>query len=689
MPIAHKRQPMGVAEMKRNSQYGLNAIILLPPFFMIAVLGAINVIWLNQVQYRQSLEWKVACPQGAQLTVSESAKTARLPLTLVGKDINLPVSLDVTIRDGSARVNRDFKLLTSLIEFVPGQREATIDLDVLDDDIIDIPSAKKFEIVLKAHPGIILERDHFVVTIEDDELLQFKLDTPRITVNSPMELFVGITLSRQCEGNLRVDFSTSNGTAVAGTDFEAGEGTTEVKAGQTHFAIPIRILKIPLVAAEKDLWLNLRARSIDNSLNLEERLRVVLQFPGSSSNLFVEAGDVNLAPQGTEAAVVTFRLSQPVVSPVVFRVQTSDETALSGRHYVAVDTKLTFPPGQTEVQLPVRLLPVQDADYEQVRSFKVVVTEIDGVAQNRLEKSIKLIYPPRPPQLFVQPLSVCPPPLTKQEISLPVQISKTYPWPVTVQFHTEDVTARAGRHYVGPINGRLVFDNTTNNVIKLTVYGLQFSERNDLSFRVVFHDPTNVRLPSDPSVLVTIQAQPTLEGNVLVLIPVTSIPGDWWTFARTIQQELPPETSLLGKVVWLVDANRQPLPASQNRGATNSLLPFREKEDFQDAFEAAFQTAQAFAQRCTQPLRAVFVVWCSDSNPDYDAPTAILKVPNDLPLHCIWVCKPIEGVPQRRSRKLAAFFNQKAYVIESQNADRPDSETASSVARTIAEKLTQ
>lgn len=83
------------------------------------------------------------------------------------------------------------------------------------------------------------------------------------------------------------------------------------------------------------------------------------------------------------------------------------------------------------------------------------------------------------------------------------------------------------------------------------------------------------------------------------------------------------------------------------------------------------------------------MVWCSDSNPDYDAPTAILKVPDDLPLHCIWVCKPIEGVPQRRSRKLTAFFNQKAYVIELQNADRLDADTATAVARTIIDKLTQ
>ena len=675
--------------MKRSSFNGINAILLLPPLLTLALIGAVNIVWLSQVRYRQSLEWKVVCPTGVQVTVSESAKTLRLPVKLTGEAINLPVSLEVSAKDGSARANREFNLLTPTINFVPGQTEATIDLDILDDAIIDIPVAKHFEIALKAPPGIVLESDHIAVTIADNESLQFIVDTPKVIVNSPMELFLGVSLSRQCEGNLSAEFSTSNGTAIAGSDFEAGEGTTELKAGQNHFTIPIRILRIPLVAAEKDFWLNLRAWSADNTLRVEQRLRVVVQFPGGSTKLLVESSDVNLAPQGTEAAVVTFKLSQPVMSPVIVHVQTRDGTALAGRHYVPIDTKLTFPPGQTEVQLPIRLLPAQDADYEQTRFFQVVVTEVDGVAQDRIEKSIKLIYPPRPPQLVVRPLSVCPPPLAKQEISLPVQISKTYPWPVTVQFHTEDGTARAGRHYVGPIEGRLVFDNTTNNVIKLTVYGLQLSEKNDLSFRVVFHDPTNVRLPSDPAVTVTIQAQPTLEGNVLVLIPVTSIPGDSWAFARAIQQQLPPQTSLLGKAIWLVDANRQPLPASQNQGATNPLLPFREKEDFQDAFETAFQTAQAFAQRCTEPLRAVFVVWCSDSNPDYDAPTAILKVPDDLPLHCIWVCKPIEGVPQRRSRKLTAFFNQKAYVIELQNADRLDADTATAVARTIIDKLTQ
>jgi len=639
-------------------------LIWLPPLGVFIVLCVLNLLWFYAFEHRRSLRWEIVSTVDDSISLLESS-SSRIELQLQGEQVDLPISVDVTTVSGSAKADKHFRDLKREIRFTPGVTSAFLDLHGIDNDVVEI-QPRSFQILLKNPKGASLRHDNIEVWLQDDDEIEFISQLSPLNVMSPLEIFVPVETTKICDQPIRIAFSSRNGTAAEGRDFQAISGSTELRPGQRGFLIPVSIIKTPSVKTEKDFWLDIRASSLDGKLLRQQSLLVTLRFAGSGSMIAIETSDVMLSPQGTAAAVVRFKLSKPSLQTVIFKAETVDETAVGGRHYESAQKTLEFLSGQTELQWPIRLLPAGESDFDKKLSFKVRITEIDGILQDGVESRITLHYPPPPPQLIIAPISVCPPALEKEEVTLPVRLDKPYSWPVSVSYQTEDGTAIAGRDYLGPISGRLLFDGKTEAEIKIHVYGLPFTERQDRSFKVKFFDPSNLRLSSSSPLgnplkdgVITIQRQPALPGDILAILPVTeSLENS--TLAEKLLESLRNDVSLLGGTLWLVGRNQQPIPLG--KGLLEGLIPFSDSA-FEDAFQSSLQVAAILSARAQNKPQAIFIAWFSDSNPDYDAPSAMIQIPDDLPIRCIWIREPLPSNPQRASVKLRSWFKQGVFFV--------------------------
>jgi hypothetical protein len=158
-----------------------------------------------------------------------------------------------------------------------------------------------------------------------------------------------VTLSAPASEPVTVNFTTSNGTASAGSDYSAHSGTITFAAGQTTATITVVIngdtngepnetfqvnLSQPMGAVIAD------GQGVGTIVDDEPRLSInnVSMLEGRS---------------GTKVFVFTVILSAPSAVPVTVNFATANGTALAGEDYDAQSGTITFAPGQTSKTISI------------------------------------------------------------------------------------------------------------------------------------------------------------------------------------------------------------------------------------------------------------------------------------------------------------------------------------------------
>lgn len=147
-------------------------------------------------------------------------------------------------------------------------------------------------------------------------------------------------------GEARVDFATSDGTAVAGADYIATSGTLIFPNGVTSRTFTVPIINDTIFEGTQSVNLQLTNAAGSGSLggsSTESTLQIVdnEQTPGLTiENLSVTEGD-----SGTVNAVFTVTLSGASVFTAAVNFTTADGSASSPTDYQATNGQLVFSPG--------------------------------------------------------------------------------------------------------------------------------------------------------------------------------------------------------------------------------------------------------------------------------------------------------------------------------------------------------
>jgi formylglycine-generating enzyme required for sulfatase activity len=150
------------------------------------------------------------------------------------------VSFDFASADGTAHAGSDYAATNGALTIPAGQSSVTLTVAV-NGDFADEGVSETFCVNLTNVVNAVVSKAQGQCTIADDDVPALAISDAAVPLpecGTASAIFT-VSLSETGALDLAVDFTTSNGTAVAGTDYVATNGTLTIPAGQMSGAITV------------------------------------------------------------------------------------------------------------------------------------------------------------------------------------------------------------------------------------------------------------------------------------------------------------------------------------------------------------------------------------------------------------------------------------------------------------------
>jgi hypothetical protein len=287
-----------------------------------------------------------------------------------------PVTVAYATADGSATAGSDYQAASGTLTFAPGETVKTITV-LVNGDPLDEPT-ETFFVNLSSPTNATIGRGQGIGTILDDD--------PRISITdvSVTEGNTGtrpitftVSLSAAYDVPVTVAYSTANGSAAAGSDYQSASGTLTIPAGQTSGTVTVLVNGDRLGEANETFFVNLSSPNYGTITDSQGAGTIVDDEPRISiSDVTKKEGN------GKKTTLFTFtvNLSAAYDQPVTVSYRTADGIATtSDGDYVAQTGTITFAPGETTKTITVEVK--CDNKKEADESFYV---DLFGLSSNSL-----------------------------------------------------------------------------------------------------------------------------------------------------------------------------------------------------------------------------------------------------------------------------------------------------------------
>ncbi len=452
----------------------------------------------------------------AVFTVSLSAAPAR------------PLVIDYHTTDGTATASEDYQAQSGTLTFEPGgPTEQTISITVYGDTdwepnetfFVHLTGASHAEFIKAVGQGTIIGDDGPFLAINDVEVVE---GDQGITYAEFL-----VTLSDPIDQEVRVDYATAYGTATAGEDYYPVSGTLVFPVGgDLQQTILVPIIGDLISEGDETFYVDLFDATVVPVMKMRGVGTILDDDPMLSiDDVAIEEGD-----SGTREMVFTVSVSQPLYAPVTVDYATQDSTAIAGVDYLQAGGTLTFEPnGPTEQ--PISVYVIGNTLNEPDRSFTVQLSNATGTAADPFVKSqgVGTILDDDGPKLVIEDASLVEGDSGQSDMLFTVRLTEPASQVISINFATEDITARAGLDYLAT-SGTMQFEvGETEKVIAVPVLGDLIDEP-DEQFRVM--------LSGDPGVpLLRPEAIGTIIDDDTALISIadsTAVEGSYgWINDRT------------------------------------------------------------------------------------------------------------------------------------------------------------
>jgi large repetitive protein len=231
-----------------------------------------------------------------------------------------------------------------------GCRCATVNVPILGDLINE--GTETFVVKLSSPVGGTIARAQGIGTIYDNDGPPSIVVTDVSGLEASGSLTFDVLLTSATVGTVAVDYTTSDGAALAGSDYTATSGTLTFTPGQTSKPIPVTIVNDALAEDDETFTLNLSNATGGIAIADPQGVGTIvnddLDPTVSVGNASVVEGDV-----GTTTLSIPVTLSGPSGQEVDVDYATSDGTATAGSDYFATTGNLVFAAGVTSKQIDV------------------------------------------------------------------------------------------------------------------------------------------------------------------------------------------------------------------------------------------------------------------------------------------------------------------------------------------------
>lgn len=292
-------------------------------------------------------------------------------------DLTKPAYLTMTAKDGSAWENRDFSFGLKEIAFAAGEAEKTVDVTILPRDRGHADT--KFSLVVQAAMGATYSATGAEITILSDKAIKagaVQFDKASVDVVEGNTAQVLINRLDGTDGDITFKVTTSNGTAVSGTDYSAESTVKTLKDGEGSMLVTVATTK--RAGVQGDRTVNLAITDVTGGAALGQIGQATLNIKDAveRGTLGFSAASATVNENGS--ITLTINRTNGTDGEVSVRVKTVNGTALAGTDFTAVDQVVTFGAGQSSANVTVAA--INRTGTQGSRDFDVQLSDATGGA---------------------------------------------------------------------------------------------------------------------------------------------------------------------------------------------------------------------------------------------------------------------------------------------------------------------
>jgi hypothetical protein len=275
-------------------------------------------------------------------------RNALVTVSLSGS-ISSGVSVAYSTSNGSATAGSDYQGVSGTLNFSKNQTSKTIAIPIYGDTTFE--GDEFFFVNLRNAKHATIADGQAVVNILNDDTQIWIYDTSLNEGNSGTTTFnFEVWLSAAVNKPLTVNYATANGTATAGSDYQATSGTLTIPAGQTSGIITVQVNGDNVSEPDETFLVNLSNPSI-GTLSDGQAVGTIVDDEPHIGIMNVSTAEGNV---GTTALSFTVALTTPSNVPITVNFATADGTATTADNdYVPTSGTVTFAPGVTSQDITV------------------------------------------------------------------------------------------------------------------------------------------------------------------------------------------------------------------------------------------------------------------------------------------------------------------------------------------------
>jgi hypothetical protein len=413
------------------------------------------------------------------------------------------VSVNYATANGSAIAGQDYTATSGALTFNPGQTSLQVNVPILGDTLDE--DNETFVLNLSGAVNATIDDNQATGTINDND------NTPSLSIagvsvtegdpgNNVSANFV-VTLSAASGRNVTVNFTTSNGSATAGSDYSAASGTATIPAGSTSQTIPVVVLGDLFDEPNETFTITLSSPS-NATIQTGQGTGTATINDNDPVSLQIDDRALSEGTSGPVTFTFTVTLSAAAPQTVTVNYATADGSATAGVDYVAAFGTLTFSPGTTSRTVNVTVL--HDSLDEANETFFVNLSGGSG-ANIGDAQGVGTINDNDPtPSLSINNVSATEGNAGTKPFNFTVTLSAVSGQTVTVEYSTSNGSATGGTSgsadYI-PTSGTLTFNpgGPTTQTVTVLVRGdtsFEFSQ----TFNVNLDNATNANISDDQGV---------------------------------------------------------------------------------------------------------------------------------------------------------------------------------------------
>jgi hypothetical protein len=380
----------------------------------------------------------------------------------------------------TASAGTDYTSKTGALTF-NGQTSKNVSVTIFDDTLNE--ADETFNLVLSNGTITILD-DTGVGTIVDDDAEPTISVSDATAAENNGPLAFTISLSTMSGQEVDVDYTTADGTAIAGDDYTQTSGTAVIPAGQTSAEIDVPVLHDATHESNETLTLDLSSPSNSSIVDAQGAGTITNDDAVSEASI----GDVSLAEGDTGSTPATFDVTLNHASDTTATVNwaTANGTVSAIDDYVSASGTVSFAPGETAKEVSVDV--VGDTVHESDETFTVALSNPSGVTIGS-GTGTATITNDDAVEVSIGDVTLAEGNTGSTPARFDVTLNGAAGTSVTVEWATADGTATAGTDY-SAANGTVSFaPGDTMKQVSVDVLGDSVEEP-DESFAVTLSNPS-------------------------------------------------------------------------------------------------------------------------------------------------------------------------------------------------------